>query len=583
MGTALLTVGQTSAGKPFKLPTEAVTETFGILAKRGVGKTYTASILVEELLKVGLHVCVADPIGVWWGLRASADGLGPGLPIVVLGGDHGDVPLEVSAGELIADLVVEDRLSVVLDLSRFRKGEQTRFMTDFAERLYHRNRAPLHLVLDEADAFAPQRPLKGQERLLGAVEDLVRRGRARGLGVTLVTQRAAVLNKDVLTQAEVLIALRTIAPQDREAIDAWIKVHGTPGQREELMQSLPSLPVGTAWFWSPGWLDVFTRVQVRRRETFDSSATPKVGKPVKAPKALAEVDIAKLRERLAATIERAKADDPRELRTRIVELERQLRVRPATAKVETIIERVEVPVLQDGQLKRLEQTVTDLASVGAQLVTMAQELGAALARVATQPVPPQAPVRTKSHHASQNHSPTPAPALNPAQATPTDRLSAPQQRILDTLNAFEIVGLNAVARSNVAVWSDQSPTSSGFTNNLGHLRSLSLIDYPAAGQVALTPAGRALAKPAVPITSLEQLHEAWYTKLPNPQARILRVLIARYPEAMDRAELAEAAGQSLTSSGYTNNLGRLRSLGLVDYPKPGQAVATALLFPPHPV
>jgi hypothetical protein len=26
-------------------------------------------------------------------------------------------------------------------------------MTDIAERLYHKNRTPLHLVLDEADAF----------------------------------------------------------------------------------------------------------------------------------------------------------------------------------------------------------------------------------------------------------------------------------------------------------------------------------------------------------------------------------------------------------------------------------------------
>jgi uncharacterized protein len=255
--------------REFSLPAEAVSETFAILAKHGAGKTYTAAMMVEELLKAGLHVVVVDPVGVWRGLRASADGQGEGLPIVILGGDYGDVPLEVSAGESIAGLVVEEGLSVVLDLSHFRKGEQTRFMTGFAERLYHKNRTPLHLVLDEADAFAPQRPLKGQERLLGAIEDLVRRGRARGIGVTLVTQRAAVLNKDVLTQAEVLVALRTIAPQDRDVIDAWIRVHGTPQEREPLMASLPSLPVGTAWFWSPGWLDVFTRVRIHRRETFD--------------------------------------------------------------------------------------------------------------------------------------------------------------------------------------------------------------------------------------------------------------------------------------------------------------------------
>ena len=34
---------------------------------------------------------------------------------------------------------------------------------------------------------------------------LVRRGRSSGIGVTLISQRPQVLNKDVLTQAETLI------------------------------------------------------------------------------------------------------------------------------------------------------------------------------------------------------------------------------------------------------------------------------------------------------------------------------------------------------------------------------------------
>ncbi|SRR6266540_1575419 len=194
----------------FALPLEAITETFSLLAKRGAGKTYTAMVMVEEMLAHAMPVVVVDPVGVWWGLRTSADGKSAGLPITILGGDHGDLPLEPAAGGVIADLVVEEHLPMILDLSLLRKGEQDKFVTDFAERLFHRSRDPLHLVHDVADAWAPQRPMKGQERMLGAVEDLVRRGRAHGLGVTLVTQRAAVLNKNVLTQTEVLIALRTI-------------------------------------------------------------------------------------------------------------------------------------------------------------------------------------------------------------------------------------------------------------------------------------------------------------------------------------------------------------------------------------
>src|SRR5690349_13953118 len=94
------------------LPLQAVTETFAILGRRGTGKTSTGVVLTEEMLKAGQHVCVLDPVGVWHGLRSSSDGLSPGLPIVILGGQHADVPLPTEAGAEIAHLVAHDRLSV---------------------------------------------------------------------------------------------------------------------------------------------------------------------------------------------------------------------------------------------------------------------------------------------------------------------------------------------------------------------------------------------------------------------------------------------------------------------------------------
>ena len=123
-------------------------------AKRGIGKTCTSNVIVEEMIEVGHQVCIVHSIGVWLGLRSSVDGKKPRLPVIILGGDHADAALEVGSGAVIADFVVDEPASVVIDLSRFRKGEQTRFMRDFDERLYHRDRKPLYLVLDEADAFA---------------------------------------------------------------------------------------------------------------------------------------------------------------------------------------------------------------------------------------------------------------------------------------------------------------------------------------------------------------------------------------------------------------------------------------------
>src|ERR1051326_8684054 len=345
-----------------KLPLEAVTQTFAILAKRGVGKTYTGAVMVEEMLAAKQQVVVADPIGVWWGLRSSADGKGDGFPIVVFGGEHADVPLEEHSGEVIAGAIVENGFSAILDLSLLRKGAQVRFMTAFAEALYRLNRKPLHLAVDEADAFATQRPMKGEERLLGSFEDIVRRGRARGLGVTLITQRAAVLNKNVLTQIEVLIVLRTISPQDREAIETWTVVHGTPKQLEQLSESLASLPIGTAWFWSPGWLDVFKKVEVRQRITFDSSSTPKVGEKVRAPKQIAAVDLDQLGAQIKATAEKQKENDPRALKAEIGTLRAEIsRLQKATPAAGEKIR--QVPVLSKSDQKLMADCVEALSDV----------------------------------------------------------------------------------------------------------------------------------------------------------------------------------------------------------------------------
>ena len=78
-------------------------------------------------------------------------------------------------------------------------------MTGFLESFYRlkaqeQYRTPVMLIVDEADAIAPQKPFKGEERMLGAIEVCSPRWLQRGIGCLLITQRSAVLNKNVLTQ-----------------------------------------------------------------------------------------------------------------------------------------------------------------------------------------------------------------------------------------------------------------------------------------------------------------------------------------------------------------------------------------------
>lgn len=68
-----LNIGKTESGKPFTLPIDAATQTISLLGRKGSGKTNTSTVLVEELLAAGVRVVVIDPMGIWYGLRSSAD------------------------------------------------------------------------------------------------------------------------------------------------------------------------------------------------------------------------------------------------------------------------------------------------------------------------------------------------------------------------------------------------------------------------------------------------------------------------------------------------------------------------------
>lgn len=99
----------------------------------------------------------------------------------------------------------------------------------FAQRLYRQaGDEPLHLLLVRAE----------DAQMVGAWQRLVKMGRFKGIGVTLVSQRSAAVNKDVLEQVDNLIVLRTTGPRDREAIKRWVDTHA---DREEIIDSLPSL------------------------------------------------------------------------------------------------------------------------------------------------------------------------------------------------------------------------------------------------------------------------------------------------------------------------------------------------------
>lgn len=258
----------------FTLPKHLPTMKLGILGRTGSGKTNTAVVMAEQLIEQGCPVAIIDPQGDWWGLRSK-------YSIAILGGEHADIPLEPTGGSLAADFVINERIPVLLDLFTMGEGEMVRFATDFAKRLWTKNRDALHVFLDEADLFAPQKsPGADKAKCLGAWQNVCRRGRSRGLGLTMVSQRSAVVNKDLLTQADPMIVHRLTAPQDLAAIDSYLDFHGyDKSYRKQVTAGVSKLAVGESLILSPGEMEILpTTIKVSKRRSYDSGATPTAGK-----------------------------------------------------------------------------------------------------------------------------------------------------------------------------------------------------------------------------------------------------------------------------------------------------------------
>lgn len=251
-----------------QMPINAATKTFAILAKRGAGKTYTAGVMAEEFYKCGIPFVVFDPIDVWWGLRLAANGKDKGLPIVVFGLEHADIKIDRDMGRKIAQAVVRDNISCVISTFGMPKVAQRHLIAEFSEEILNITNTPRHIFIEEAHEFVPQRVQGAMGKVYSAVESLVVMGRNRGLGVTLINQRAATVNKDVLTQLDTLLAFQNTSPQDRKALREWVEIHAAEGDFEMFMKSLPHLPKGEGWIWSPEFMGVFEKLKIRKRETF---------------------------------------------------------------------------------------------------------------------------------------------------------------------------------------------------------------------------------------------------------------------------------------------------------------------------
>lgn len=145
---------------------------------------------------------------------------------VTLSGPYGHVAIEAidySAAEIshFARRCREHRTSVVLSLEGLEMEGQMRCAASFLSGLFDAPREhwfPALVVVDEAQIFAPSAGAEVSEEVrrasLGAMTNLMSRGRKRGLAGIIATQRLAKLSKNVAAEASNFLMGRTFLDID---------------------------------------------------------------------------------------------------------------------------------------------------------------------------------------------------------------------------------------------------------------------------------------------------------------------------------------------------------------------------------
>jgi len=562
----------------FFLPKAAIDQHIAILGKTGSGKTFTAKLIVEHVLNQNRQVCVLDPTGAWFGLRLAADGKHAGLDIVLLGGEHADIPLAERSGAAVARLVTEQGASVVIDTSGFTVGEYTRWFIDFAGTLYTTLRNPLHLIIDEAHYFMPQGRVPDPDagRMLHAGNRLMSGGRSRGIRGLMITQRPAKLHKDALTCADTLIAMRVIAPQDRQAVKDWVDGCGNAEDGKRVLDSLAQLKRGEGWVWYPEGAHL-ERVEFPPIATYDSSAAPKHGS--KAVK-VAEINLTEVRASLAEAVKEAEANDPKLLRKRIAELEKQLRDRPAETK--TVEVKVEVPVLKNGQLDRTEKVIERLAAIAEKVGSEASELRRMIAP-ATRPAPVLArPVPVARPAAAVSKPVSTIPKIVPADGEPLT-INKTQQRILDAMAWYESLGTMEPTLTQIGAVALIDTSGGHFSNNVGPLSTHGLVER-GHGSLRLTDAGRELSNKPGSIGTLADYHDVLRQRVRKMRSasgktiEMLDVIIAAGGQPVTVEQIGQALNIDHTGGHFSNCIGPLSTVGLITR-RSGIVQPTDVLFP----
>ncbi|MDD5416386.1 MAG: DUF87 domain-containing protein [Candidatus Aenigmarchaeota archaeon] len=240
-----------------------------VIAQSGAGKSYLIAVLCEQLLKHNVPFCIIDTEGEYFSLREK-------YKLLWIGGSKSDLNIDNTDFQKLAVKVVRDGTPLILDVSDV--PDERGVVSEFLKHLYEiadEMRKPYLLMIEEADKFVPQ-----SKESMPQIEEISRRGRKRGLGLLLASQRPALVNKNVLSQCGNQMIGKLTTENDLQAVNLFF------GSRKEL-EELPELEPGE--FFVMGDISKKVKTKIKERETKHKGLTP-----ILIPKSAGKISIKEL-------------------------------------------------------------------------------------------------------------------------------------------------------------------------------------------------------------------------------------------------------------------------------------------------
>jgi hypothetical protein len=541
-----------------------------VQANSGGGKSWCLRRLLEQT-HGHVQQLVIDPEGEFASLREQFD-------YVWAAKAGGDTAADPRSAKLLAERLLELGVSAILDIYELKAHERIRFVRGFLEAMVNAPKKLWHpalVVVDEAHVYCPQ---KGEAESAGAVIDLCTRGRKRGYCAVLATQRLSKLHKDAAAELNNKLIGRT--GLDVDIARAADELGFTS---KEQQRGLRELTPGEFFAFGPALAAGIARVTIGAVQTSHPKAGARIAFTPPPPTAKVKALLPKLAD-LPAEAEqkqRSEADLKRELASVRAEVTRLQRSAPARTieKVKTVVEKVEVPVLTEAQVRRLETAAQKIWTASDATLRAIQDLKG---QIAPKPgsfgtVRPQVvnePRRTRTE--TETARPVQTSAKPNLPRTPIEPAAdgAP-------LPKGELAVLRAVADYPEGCSRKQLTVLTGYRRStrdtyLQRLGERGYVELRGATAVA-TEAGLAVLGPdfePLPIGSALLAH--WRSRLPEGERKLLDLVVTAYPESIDREVLSEGTGFKRSSRDtYLQRLGAKR---LVQSVGRGAVKASDLLF-----